>query len=118
MKEDDSDSRAHLRARNRKAAAKFRVRKKGSIKQLQEKEATVREIYCSLSQEASQLQEEVLHLKNVLLEHSCCGCPRIDNYIQQAAATLAQGKAKPTFPSRTNQLPYSFPPRLAVPAPS
>jgi hypothetical protein len=95
--DDDDDGKAHLRARNRKAAAKFRVRKKQSIKQLQEREETVREIHRALSEEASQLREEALHLKNMVLEHSSCGCPRIDDYIQQAAASLAQEKSGPTY---------------------
>lgn len=95
--DDEDDGKAHLRARNRKAAAKFRVRKKQSIKQLQEKEETVREIHRALSEEASQLREEALHLKNMVLEHSSCGCPRIDDYIQQAAASLAQEKSGPAY---------------------
>ncbi|KFH43910.1 Transcription factor-like protein [Hapsidospora chrysogenum ATCC 11550] len=95
--DDDDDGKAHLRARNRKAAAKFRVRKKQSIKQLQGKEETVREIHRALSEEASQLRDEELHLKNMVLEHSSCGCPQIDDYIQQAAASLAQEKSGPAY---------------------
>lgn len=94
--DDDDDGKAHLRARNRKAAAKFRVRKKQSIKQLREKEETFREIHRALSEEASQLRDEALHLKNMVLEHSSCGCPRIDDYIQKAAASLAQEKSGPS----------------------
>ncbi|KAL6857560.1 transcription factor [Amphichorda felina] len=87
---DNSDAKSRLRARNRKAAAKFRVRKKHSVERLQDHEASMREINRTLADEASQLREETLQLKSMVLEHAGCGCSRIDDYIQHAATTLTR----------------------------
>lgn len=88
-KYDHDDGKGRIRARNRKAAANFRVRNKQSVGKLQEREASGREINRVLSDEASQLWDESLRLKSMVLEHAGCQCPRIDAYIQHAASNLA-----------------------------
>jgi hypothetical protein len=86
--EYQSDKKSRLRARNRKAAAKFRVQKKFDTEKLREKEETARELNKLLTQEASKLRKECLCLKNMVLDHAACGCPRIDEYMQSAAASV------------------------------
>ena len=94
----DDDDKSQLRARNRKAAAKFRVRKKGDARKLREREEASRELNRILTHEVGKLREECLMLKNMVLDYARCGCPPIDDYIQNAAA----GAWKASNPSNKN----------------
>lgn len=85
-----SARKSQLRLRNREAAQKCRKRKQRGIEELQNKEVAVEALHDSLMTEASQLQQEVLVLKNMVLDHGGCACSFIEDYIQGAASNLAQ----------------------------
>ena len=88
---DKDDGKSLLRARNRTAAAKFRVRKKYDIGQLEETEAKLRRENRALHEEACQLRDETLRMKDMILNHAGCQCKNIDEYIQHAADSLSEG---------------------------
>ncbi|KAH6695743.1 hypothetical protein F5X68DRAFT_258281 [Plectosphaerella plurivora] len=83
-----SERKSKLRLRNREAAQKCRKRKQRGIEALQNQEVAVEALHDSLVTEASQLQHEVLVLKNMVLNHGGCNCAFIEDYIQGAASNL------------------------------
>ncbi|KAG9255572.1 uncharacterized protein F5Z01DRAFT_635201 [Emericellopsis atlantica] len=99
---DHDSDRSHLRARNRVAAAKFRERKRESVGKLKEKEECARTANRMLADEISQLKEETLQLKSMVLEHAGCGCGHIDEYIKHAASGLALNAASPAGSDSTS----------------
>lgn len=83
-----SERKSKLRLRNREAAQKCRKRKQRGIEELQNQEVVVEALHDSLLSEATQLQQEVLVLKNMVLNHGGCNCDFIEDYIQGAASNL------------------------------
>ncbi|EGY20824.1 uncharacterized protein VDAG_02348 [Verticillium dahliae VdLs.17] len=88
-----TDKQACLRLRNREAAQKCRKRKQCDIRELQNKEAAASELNHALAAEMSQLRNEVLMLKTLVLQHGGCGCSFIEDYIQCQATQLINSRA-------------------------
>ncbi|KAM0334987.1 hypothetical protein ACHAQA_000021 [Verticillium albo-atrum] len=86
----NSEKRTRLRARNREAAHKCRVRKQRGIEDLQTQEAAIGAVNQSLKDQYAELRHEVLLLKDMVLQHGGCGCSFIETYIEDAAASLSQ----------------------------
>ncbi|KAI0391818.1 hypothetical protein F5Y17DRAFT_478317 [Xylariaceae sp. FL0594] len=73
------------RERNRIAARKCRQKTKQSISELQEHERDLHEKNKILLSHVASLKDEILYLKNEILEHSNCNSPLIQEYITNAA---------------------------------
>ncbi|EEY22849.1 predicted protein [Verticillium alfalfae VaMs.102] len=84
------EKKTRLRARNREAAHKCRVRKQRGIEDLQTQEAAIGAVNQNLKNQYAELRSEVILLKDMVLQHSGCGCSFIESYIEDAAATLSQ----------------------------
>lgn len=84
------EKKTRLRARNREAAHKCRVRKQRGIEDLQTQEAAIGAVNQNLKNQYAELRSEVILLKDLVLQHSGCGCSFIESYIEDAAATLSQ----------------------------
>lgn len=79
--EADRRKRENFLARNRRAATRCRQRKRQFVRDLETKyeEASARKE--ALETEFTDLQKEVLELKDELLRHSLCADPPIQNYL-------------------------------------
>ncbi|RBQ86392.1 hypothetical protein VDGD_20756 [Verticillium dahliae] len=86
----NSDKKTLLRARNREAAHKCRVRKQRGIEDLQTQEASLEGVNQCLKDQYTDLRDEVLLLKDMILQHGSCGCSFIESYIEDAAANISQ----------------------------
>ncbi|KAM0282028.1 hypothetical protein ACHAQH_003234 [Verticillium albo-atrum] len=86
----NSEKKTRLRARNREAAHKCRVRKQRGIEDLQTQEAAIGAVNQSLKNQYAELRSEVILLKDMVLQHGGCGCSYIESYIEDAAASLSQ----------------------------
>ncbi|EGY20887.1 uncharacterized protein VDAG_02411 [Verticillium dahliae VdLs.17] len=85
-----SEKKTRLRARNREAAHKCRIRKQRGIQDLQTQEAAIGAVNQSLKDQYAELRDEILLLKNMVLQHGGCGCSFIESYLENAAASLTQ----------------------------
>ena len=72
-------------ARNREAATRCRAKRKAAIATLQASEASASRDRELLRQTASALQDEVLALRRLVLDHAGCGVDYIESYIAGAA---------------------------------
>ncbi|KAK1758459.1 hypothetical protein QBC47DRAFT_399363 [Echria macrotheca] len=83
---DEATDLARIRDRNKMAASRYRQKTQESIARAEEEERIVAGKRQTLLAQASQLREEVFHLKNELLHQASCGCPLIQDYLSRAAA--------------------------------
>ncbi|KAH7248476.1 hypothetical protein B0J15DRAFT_449729 [Fusarium solani] len=79
-----------VRERNRVAANKFRTRKKKDLARLQSDEEAIEQRHRTLTSCVDDLNEELLHLKMQLLQHTGCNCTLIQNYIENEAQLYIQ----------------------------
>lgn len=84
------------REKNRVAASKCRKKKKEEEKTLLERKEVVELQRKMLESTKKELEEEVLTLKTIILQHGNCNFPPIQNYIQTAASRI-QALAPNTF---------------------
>ncbi|KAJ0349273.1 hypothetical protein COL154_013620 [Colletotrichum chrysophilum] len=86
------------RVKNRAAAKRCREKTKQYEEDLavQEKEITQERMYLDACVTA--LKNEVLTLKNQILQHSDCGCELIEGYIARAAGGISAAAAAPPGP--------------------
>lgn len=82
-----SARQSHLE-KNRLAAHKCRQRRKEYINSLETRARDFSAQNQNLKDTVSQLREQVLELKNVLLQHAGCGCWAIDEYLKRSAGDL------------------------------
>jgi hypothetical protein len=82
-----SARQSHLE-KNRVAAHKCRERRKQYINNLETKARDYSAKNKTLRESVVGLREEVLGLKNLLLQHAGCGCWAIDQYLAQSAGDL------------------------------
>ncbi|KAM0321593.1 hypothetical protein ACHAQA_010019 [Verticillium albo-atrum] len=101
-----SENKASLRARNRAAAHKCRIRKQREMKDLEAQETNLGAMNESLKYQHAKLRDEVLMLKDVVLQHGGCGCSFIESYIQDVAVNVSQ---KPKAFTTSRQDPASTP---------
>ncbi|KXH27707.1 bZIP transcription factor [Colletotrichum nymphaeae SA-01] len=103
---DGNDKQDTTRERNRQAASRCRNKKRRVNGDLQVQEAAINNINMYLKHEVVMLQSEILSLKNMVLQHSGCGCRLIDKYISQAARNLVQVdlNIKPSLPGEAAPL--------------
>ncbi|EXF80477.1 bZIP transcription factor [Colletotrichum fioriniae PJ7] len=87
---DSNDRQDKTLERNRQAASRCRNKKRRVNGDLQVQEAAINNINMFLKHEVAMLQSDILSLKNVVLQHSGCGCQLIDKYISQAARNIVQ----------------------------
>lgn len=85
----DRNSRAlSHRERNRIAAHKCRQKNKQNVQSLQQQERVLAEQNKFLSAHVDHLKNEVLGLRNEILNHGSCDCELIQNYIAETARNL------------------------------
>lgn len=89
-----SARQSHLE-KNRLAAHKCRQRRKEYINSLETRARDFSAQNQTLKDTVSQLREQVLGLKDVLLQHAGCGCWAIDEYLKRSAGDLL-GIGNPT----------------------
>ncbi len=87
-KDLEEERQAKTRARNRRSAAKARMRKKHGIDCLQETEARARELHTLLRHQVSTLRSETLMLENMLLNHAGSGCTELDSFVRRRANNM------------------------------
>ncbi|KAF2745490.1 hypothetical protein M011DRAFT_137593 [Sporormia fimetaria CBS 119925] len=78
---------SHLE-KNRVAAHKCRQRRKEYIANLENRSRDLSTNNRVLKESVATLRDEVLSLKNILLEHAGCGCWAIDEYLKKSAGNL------------------------------
>jgi hypothetical protein len=78
------------RERNRIAATKCRLKTKAATTQLTSDEHIVSQRHRLLVDQAASLREEVLHLKNLLLQHAHCDCVLIQQYLMNSARIISK----------------------------
>ncbi|ETS86503.1 hypothetical protein PFICI_00331 [Pestalotiopsis fici W106-1] len=76
------------REKNRVAASKCRKKKKQEEKAMEQKKNVLEREQTMLKSTVKQLEEEVLALKTMILQHGTCNFPPIQNYINAAALRL------------------------------
>lgn len=76
------------RERNRIAAQKCRQKSKHYIEELQQQERELAQENSFLTAHAGHLKNEVLYLRNEILNHGTCDCELIQNYIAETAKKL------------------------------
>jgi hypothetical protein len=79
-----------VQERNRIAANKFRIRKREDLARLQSDEEAIEQRHRTLSSCVDDLNEELLHLKMQLLQHTSCNCTLIQHYIKNEAQHYIQ----------------------------
>ncbi|GAA5840092.1 hypothetical protein JCM11251_000602 [Rhodosporidiobolus azoricus] len=113
--EEDEDSlkRRQFLERNRVAACKSRQKKKERVGQLEKLAADLCTRNQNLQQSALALRNEVLGLRQLILQHNGCGCEHAQGYIARDAAgggiaTIDQ------LAGSTLTLDYSIPPSMGT----
>lgn len=91
-----SARQSHLE-KNRVAAHKCRERRKQYISNLETRARDESSKNKVLREQCVALREQVLDLKNILLQHAGCGCWAIDQYLERSAGDLL-GVSNPFFP--------------------
>lgn len=95
-----SARQSHLE-KNRLAAHKCRQRRKEYISSLETRARDYSDQNQNLKNTVSVLREEVLSLKNILLQHAGCGCWAIDEYLKRSAGDLLGIRNSPDQPRRS-----------------
>jgi hypothetical protein len=90
------DQSQSSREKNRVAASKCRKKKKEEEKTMLERKEILELQRTMLESTKKELEEEVLTLKTMILQHGNCNFPPIQNYIQTAASRI-QALAPNTF---------------------
>lgn len=85
---DENNKTLTYRERNRIAAHKCRQKTKQSVQELQQQERDLAEQNKFLNAHVDHLKEEVLGLKNQILNHGNCEDEIIQNYITESAKKL------------------------------
>ncbi|KAF4452306.1 hypothetical protein F53441_4824 [Fusarium austroafricanum] len=76
-----TERQLRTREKNRDAARKCRERKQQESEQLESRQETLREQNHDLKMTYKNLKEEILELKNQLMQHTNCSCVKIQEYI-------------------------------------
>ncbi|KAM0325316.1 hypothetical protein ACHAQA_007301 [Verticillium albo-atrum] len=103
---DGSENKTSLRARNRAAAYKCRIRKQREMEDLEAQGTNLGAVNESLKHQHAKLRDEVLMLRDMVLQHGNCGCSFIESYIQDVAVNLLH---KPKAFTTSQQGPSSTP---------
>lgn len=82
----DAAKRDLFLARNRQAATRCRIKKKEWQSNLQARAESMNIHKQALENEAFQLRNELVYLKNICLRHTDCDCRDLRRYIQQAVS--------------------------------
>jgi len=98
---------SHLE-KNRVAAHKCRQRRKEYINGLETKARECEDQNKYLKGRVAGLREELLQLKNIVLQHANCGCWAIDEYLTQSASGLL-GIEAPMLSSRRQSQAHTGP---------
>lgn len=85
---DDGDANAERRLKNRVAASKCRVKKKGREQMLIQESDQKEQENLELRAECRRLTQEALWLKNQLITHGNCGDTRINKWLANSAAKI------------------------------
>ncbi|KAH6850521.1 hypothetical protein B0I37DRAFT_371817 [Chaetomium sp. MPI-CAGE-AT-0009] len=98
----DTAAHAQVRARNKLAATRYRLRTQTSIAKAEEAEREVEFRRNAKLACVDRLREEVLQLKNELLEQASCGCPLIRGYLSDVTRTLSPSAYRREHPEHSN----------------
>ncbi|KAK0632627.1 hypothetical protein B0T14DRAFT_504752 [Immersiella caudata] len=82
--EKDTQRQEIVRARNKTAASRYRAKTQAAIAIMEAEEREVSSQRQELLACATQLREEVFHLKNEILRQAACRCPLITGYLAGA----------------------------------
>ncbi|KAI9281861.1 hypothetical protein BY458DRAFT_498214 [Sporodiniella umbellata] len=85
--------RKHLLEKNRQAAYRCRQKKKKWVQELEEKSDVYEKANRDLQAQVSQLRDESVYLRNLLLTHSNCECDMVQDYLKRTSAQLSQGNS-------------------------
>ncbi|KAI9276103.1 hypothetical protein BY458DRAFT_546126 [Sporodiniella umbellata] len=86
--EDAEERRKKFLERNRQAAYKCRQKKKSWMKDLEEKADLSAARNEELRQTVSQLKEESMYLRNLLLSHGNCECESVQAYLRKTSEQI------------------------------
>ncbi|OBZ83525.1 Transcription factor atf21 [Choanephora cucurbitarum] len=81
--------RKKLLEKNREAAYRCRQKKKKWIHDLEEKSVVVESKNKELQEQVSQLREESIYLRNLLLTHGNCNCKVVQAYLRRTSEQLS-----------------------------
>jgi hypothetical protein len=87
-----------VQERNRIAANKFRIRKREDLARLESDGQDIEQRHRTLSSCVDDLNEEILHLKMQLLQHTSCNCTLIQHYIKNEAQHYIQQQYGDGYP--------------------
>jgi hypothetical protein len=114
VKPEDSNVEVHPREprrrrileRNRIAATKCRMRKRGEASALAAREQEMKEHNRQLSRTFDELTAEIYDLKTQLLRHTDCNCVLIQKYIAHEARKSVHRLTPCPSPSQPNMMPF------------
>ncbi|KAG1447343.1 hypothetical protein G6F56_009294 [Rhizopus delemar] len=86
--EDAEDRRKKFLERNRVAAYKCRQKKKNWMQELEQRAEMSSARNEELRQTVSQLKEESMYLRNLLLSHGNCDCESVQSYLRKTSAQI------------------------------
>ncbi|KAL9538368.1 hypothetical protein MBANPS3_010979 [Mucor bainieri] len=91
--------RKKLLEKNREAAYRCRQKKKKWVNSLEERSQSAEAKNRELSEQVSQLREESIYLRNLLLTHGNCECDVVQAYLRRTSEQLSHNAPPPPIPS-------------------